>query len=77
MNRYEELLNLVKSFEMNFRKFYLKGNKAAGIRLRKNMQDLRKFSKSIRDEVQKINQENDAAMAQLKNDLANEGGEKE
>jgi len=59
MDRYQELLDLVATFEKDFFKFYEKGNKAAGIRLRKNMQDLRKFSKSIRAEVQMINKQRD------------------
>jgi hypothetical protein len=53
--RYLELQELVRSFEKNFVKFYYKGNKEAGVRLRKNMQTLRAFAVSIRDEVQDIN----------------------
>jgi hypothetical protein len=52
MNRYEELQALIRTFEVDFRKFYDRGNKEAGIRLRKHMQTLRAFSKSIRDDVQ-------------------------
>lgn len=55
MKRYNELLKLVESFEDDFRKFYLKANKTAGVRLRKNMQELRSFAKNVRDEVQEIN----------------------
>lgn len=55
MNRYEELLELVKSFEKDFHKYYNRGNKTAGIRLRKQMQDLRLFAKAVRDEVQDLN----------------------
>lgn len=57
MNRYQELLDLVKSFEKDFHKFYDRGNKAAGVRLRKQMQDLRTFARSVRDEVQILNRE--------------------
>lgn len=55
MNRYTELIQLVMSFEKDFVKFYDKRNKTAGIRLRRNMQELRKFAKSIRNEVQMLN----------------------
>jgi len=55
MNRYEELQALIRTFEKDFTKFYDKGNKEAGIRLRKNMQTLRAFAKSVRDEVQEKN----------------------
>ena len=56
MDRYKELQRLIESFEADFIKFYQKGNKAAGVRLRKQMQTLREFAKTVRDEVQKINQ---------------------
>jgi hypothetical protein len=52
MNRYEELLALVKTFETDFTKFYDRGNKEAGIRLRKHMQTLRTFGKGVRQDVQ-------------------------
>jgi hypothetical protein len=57
MNRYQDLLELVQTFEKDFVKFYIKGNKTAGIRLRRNMQALRGFAKLIRDEVQEMNKE--------------------
>lgn len=54
LNRYQELLQMVKSFETNFINFYKKGNKSAGVKLRKNMQTTRAYAKSIRFEVQDI-----------------------
>jgi hypothetical protein len=54
MEHYEKLLEIVKNSEENFDKFYKKGNKKAGVRLRKNMQEIRKFAKFIRFDVQKI-----------------------
>lgn len=54
MNRYDELLELVKSFEPDFQKFYEKNNKSAGTRLRKQMNELKKFAQDIRMEVQTI-----------------------
>jgi uncharacterized membrane protein (DUF106 family) len=54
MDRYKQLQEMVESFEKDFRKFYEKGNKTAGIRLRKHMQQLRSYAREIRDEVQEI-----------------------
>jgi Histone H1-like protein Hc1 len=51
-NRFDELKNLVNSMEDDFSKFYDKGNKAAGTRVRKGMQDLKELAQSIRLEVQ-------------------------
>ncbi len=56
MDRYKQLVDMVKSYEKDYRKFYEKGNKTAGIRLRKHMQELRSYAKDIRDEVQEIKQ---------------------
>ena len=57
MDKYKKLLEMVQGYERDFLKFYVKGNKTAGIRLRKHMQELRAFAKNIRNEVQKINSE--------------------
>lgn len=54
MNRYQELLDLVKSFEKDFEKFYVKHNKTAGVRVRKHMQDLRQLAQEIRVEIQSL-----------------------
>ncbi len=54
MNRYDELLELVKSYEADFQKFYEKNNKSAGTRLRKHMNELKKFAQDVRMEVQSI-----------------------
>ncbi|TAL70083.1 MAG: histone H1 [Bacteroidetes bacterium] len=53
-NRFQELLQMVKNFENNFLEFYKKGNKSAGVRLRKNMQTIRAFAKNVRFEVQDL-----------------------
>lgn len=52
MNRHEQLQNLVASMAADFDKFYAKGNKAAGTRVRAHMQELRKVAQDIRAEVQ-------------------------
>lgn len=52
MKRFEELSELMKGLEDDFLKFYEKGNKAAGTRVRKGMQDLKNLAQDIRKEVQ-------------------------
>jgi hypothetical protein len=54
MQRFHELQNLVNSFEGDFEKFYVKGNKSAGVRIRKAMNELKKKAQEIRLEVQAI-----------------------
>ncbi|HVN48027.1 MAG TPA: histone H1 [Bacteroidota bacterium] len=54
MDRYQELLDLVATFKVDFDKFYLKQNKSAGVRLRKHMANLKKKAQEIRNEVQTI-----------------------
>lgn len=52
MSRFDQLMELVQSFKNDFDKFYDKGNKTAGVRLRKDMQTLRSLAMDIRNEVQ-------------------------
>ncbi|GDX47285.1 MAG: histone H1 [Bacteroidota bacterium] len=52
MDLYHKLKNLVAEMEHDFQKFYEKGNNAAGTRIRKSMQDLKKLAQEIRSEVQ-------------------------
>ncbi len=54
MGRFHELMNLVQSFEKDFTKFYEKGNKSAGTRVRKSMNELKKKAQEIRKEIQEI-----------------------
>lgn len=54
MSRYSEIIELVQSFEKDFVKFYEKGNKSAGTRVRKHMNELKKKAQDIRKEVQQI-----------------------
>ena len=54
MGKYDELHQLISSFEEDFRKFYEKQNKAAGTRVRKHMGDLKKFAQQVRLEVQDL-----------------------
>lgn len=52
MARFDELKEFVESMERDFNQFYDKGNKAAGTRVRKGMQELKKMAQDIRVEIQ-------------------------
>ncbi len=52
MSRFTELRRFVEELEEDFAKFYEKGNKAAGTRVRKAMQELKRKAQDIRVEVQ-------------------------
>jgi len=54
MNRLQELRELLTTFEKDFVKFYEKGNKSAGTRVRKHMNDLKRKAQEIRKEVQEV-----------------------
>ncbi len=54
MSRVEELQELVDSTKEEMVKFYDKGNKAAGTRARKGLQELKKLAQEIRLEIQDI-----------------------
>lgn len=52
MSRKEELNQLISDLEPDIDKFYEKGNKAAGTRARKTLQEIKKLSQEIRLEIQ-------------------------
>ncbi len=52
MSRLDDLRNHLTTLETDFAKFYEKGNAAAGTRVRKGMQELKKLANDIRGEVQ-------------------------
>ncbi len=52
MSRVDELKGLVDNISAEMEKFYDKGNKAAGTRARKGLQDLKKLAQDIRLEIQ-------------------------
>ena len=58
MSRVSELQTLVESVSSEMEKFYEKGNKAAGTRARKGLQDLKKLAQDMRLEIQ--SKKNDA-----------------
>ncbi len=58
--RYDELEGILTSMRDDFEKFYGKGVKAAGTRIRKKMLELSKLAKEIRKEVLEIQKQRDA-----------------
>ncbi|WP_200979490.1 histone H1 [Echinicola sp. 20G] len=54
MSRFTEVKDLVASLEEDFEKFYEKGNKAAGTRVRNGMQEIKNLAQDIRKEVTEI-----------------------
>jgi uncharacterized coiled-coil DUF342 family protein len=54
MNRLQEIRDLLSTFEKDFVKFYEKGNKSAGTRVRKHMNELKRKAQEIRKEIQEI-----------------------
>ena len=52
MKKFNDLKNLITSLEADVIKFYEKENAAAGTRVRKGMQDIKKLVQDIRVEVQ-------------------------
>ena len=54
MSRIDDVKNLMSDLEEELSKFYDKGNKAAGTRARKQLQELKKLAQDIRVEIQDI-----------------------
>ena len=52
MSRIDDVKALMATLEDDMDKFYNKGNKAAGTRARKTLQDLKKLAQDIRTEIQ-------------------------
>ncbi len=52
MSKFEELKDFVTGLESDFGKFYDDGNKAAGTRIRKAMQELKTMAQDIRVDIQ-------------------------
>jgi len=52
MNRFNEIKALVNELEGDMEKFFDKGNKTAGTRARKHLQDLKTLSQAIRIQIQ-------------------------
>lgn len=52
MSKIEEIKSLMSVLEEDLVKFYEKGNKAAGTRARKLLQDLKKVCQDTRNDIQ-------------------------
>lgn len=57
MENFNELKETLLALEEDAVKFYDKGNKAAGVRLRKGLQDIKSMSQTIRQDVSAKNKE--------------------
>ncbi|MFA3783157.1 histone H1 [Melioribacteraceae bacterium 4301-Me] len=64
--KYQQLVEYLKSLEVDVQKFYEKGQAAAGTRLRKGLSELKRMAQEIRNEVQEIK-------AQRKNQKSSSG----
>jgi hypothetical protein len=51
---YDELVRLVNEVRTDLEKAEAKGNRAAGTRVRKSMQDIKKAAQAVREEVLKL-----------------------
>ena len=54
MSRFKELQDMLAEYEKDFEKFYDKGNKSAGTRIRKAMNEIKRKAQDIRKEVQEM-----------------------
>ena len=57
MDKFNQLKALVAGLEEDATKFYDKNNKAAGVRLRKGLQDIKTLSQALRQDVSAKNNE--------------------
>jgi hypothetical protein len=57
MENFNELKETLLALEEDAIKFYEKNNKAAGVRLRKGLQDIKTMSQTIRQDVSAKNKE--------------------
>lgn len=64
MDKFNKLKDLLSSLEEDAAKFYEKGNKAAGTRVRNGMQSIKMMAQDIRKEVQDMKTAEDAAEAE-------------
>ena len=61
MENYEVLKSLIISIDADVKKFAEKGNKAAGSRVRKAMQEVKALAQAIRVDVQESKKATDSA----------------
>jgi hypothetical protein len=51
MTNFESLISALEALKEDAEKFYVKGNSAAGTRVRKGLQAVKKQIKTVRDEI--------------------------
>lgn len=51
---YQQLIDHIQAMEPDVKKFYEKGQSAAGTRVRKSLSDLKKLAQDMRNEVQDV-----------------------
>jgi hypothetical protein len=51
---YTQLVEFVKNMESDVEKFYVKGQSAAGTRVRKALSEVKKMAQDMRNEIQAI-----------------------
>ena len=51
MDKFNELEKLIADMKEDFVKFHEKGNKSAGVRVRKTLQDVKSLAQAIRVEI--------------------------
>lgn len=61
MDKFTELEQLVASMKEDVTKFYDKSNKAAGVRVRKALQDIKALAQEIRKQISEKNTEDKKA----------------
>ena len=54
MKKFQNLKTIIETVSVDAEKFYTNGNKAAGVRLRKAMLELRKEAQAVREDVSEI-----------------------
>lgn len=52
MEKFKEIKELIELTEIDIEKFYVKGNKAAAVRIRKAMQEIKNKAQELRIHVQ-------------------------
>jgi len=54
LDKYDKLVEIVSSLKEDYEKTFIKGNKAAGTRVRKTAQEIIKLLKEVRNDVQSM-----------------------
>ena len=52
--KYREMIEFLNSLEADVEKFYVKGQAAAGTRVRKGLSDLKRLAQDMRNEIQDV-----------------------